>query len=396
MESGCEILIVGAGITGLAAARELSRRGYSGITIIEKEASTGAHASGRNSGVLHAGIYYPAGSNKAAYCVTGGRLMKEFCREKGLTLVESGKVIVPGSPDKDYLLDELKRRADSAGARSGIIGRKELLELEPHAAPVERALHSPDTAVIDPKEILTALKEELESSGVTIKFGTAFSGLKGSGTAATSTGDITFSRFINAAGAYADRVASAFGVGGEYKTLPFKGTYKKLVKERSGLVRGNIYPVPDLGNPFLGVHFTKSAHGDVYIGPTAIPAFGREEYGVLDDLSAESLSILFRDGVLLFANPDFRRAALTEIKKYSVDVLIKEARELLPELTRSDVEDTPKCGIRPQLVDWRTKKLVNDFVLVRDGDSLHVLNAISPAFTCSLAFAVHVADTLLA
>ena len=108
MESGCEILIVGAGITGLAAARELSRRGYAGITIIEKEVSTGAHASGRNSGVLHAGIYYPAGSNKAAYCVTGGRLMKEFCREKGLTLVESGKVVVPGSPDKDYLLDELK------------------------------------------------------------------------------------------------------------------------------------------------------------------------------------------------------------------------------------------------------------------------------------------------
>ncbi len=178
--------------------------------------------------------------------------MKEFCREKGLALVESGKVVVPGSPDKDYLLDELKRRADAAGARSEIIGRKELLRLEPHAALVERALHSPDTAVIDPKEILTRsgrariLRRHHKNSA------RPFPGSKGSRTAATSAGDITFSRFINAAGAYADRVASAFGVGGEYKTLPFKGTYKKLVKERAGLVRGNIYPSPTSGTRSSG------------------------------------------------------------------------------------------------------------------------------------------------
>lgn len=396
MESSCGVLIAGAGITGLTTARELLRRGVRDITIIEKEKDTGAHASGRNSGVLHAGIYYSPGTNKAAYCVRGARLMKEYCREKGLRLVENGKVIVPVNEGQDALLDELKRRADASGARSVIIDTKELLEIEPHAAPAARALYSPDTAVVDPKEILTALRGELEASGVRILFGTAFLGLKGTLTAVTSSGDIKFSRFVNAAGAFADKVADAFGVGREYRILPFKGTYKKLSQRSSGLVRGNVYPVPDLGNPFLGVHFTKSVHGDVYIGPTAIPVLGREEYGFMNDLSLESISILLRDGVLLLSNADFRRAALSEIRKYSGRTLYGEARGLVPALAPGDLVDTPKSGIRPQLVDWRTKKLVTDFVLVRDSDSLHVLNAISPAFTCSMAFASHIADTLLA
>jgi hypothetical protein len=133
----------------------------------------------------------------------------------------------------------------------------------------------------------------------------------------------------------------------------------------------------------------------VYIGPTAIPVLGREEYGFLDDLSLESLSILYRDGVMFFTNEGFRAAALTEIRKYSAGTLLKEARGLLPEISISDVEDTPKCGIRPQLVDWPAKKLVTDFVVIKEGDSLHILNAISPAFTCSMAFARHTVDTLL-
>ncbi len=395
MDRSCHTLIVGAGITGLTSARELLKRGVADICVIEKESAIGTHASGRNSGVLHAGIYYNPGTNKAKFCVEGNRKLKEFCKEKELTLKETGKVIVPDSEEKLGMLDELKRRADSSGAVSRIIDRKELLEIEPHAAPAKRALYSPNTAVIDSKEILAALKSELEESGkVRFLFGTSFECLRGTTIAVTSGGNITFEKFINAAGTFADRVAAAFGVGDQYKILPFKGTYKKLINGRAELVRGNIYPVPDLRNPFLGVHFTRSAHDDVYIGPTAIPVLGREEYGFADDLSAESLSILWRDAVLFFTNGAFRTAALTEIKKYSGEYFLKEARGLLPELKMSDLEDTPKTGIRPQLVDWQAKKLVMDFVVVKDGDSLHILNAISPAFTCSMAFAEYTIDTL--
>lgn len=396
MERTCRILIVGGGITGLTIARELLSRGADGILIIEKEGRLGAHASGRNSGVLHAGIYYSPGTNKARFSVEGNRLMKEYCRERGLGLEESGKVIVAGDDGKLEGLSELKRRADSSGAESRIIDDRELSEIEPHAARRGRALYSPNTAVISPLEILNSIKEELLASGkVDILFGTSFNAIKGSSTAVTSGGDVKFQKLVNSAGTFADRVAKSFGLGERYRILPFKGTYKKLTPEASHLVRGNIYPVPDLRNPFLGVHFTRGPDGDVYIGPTAIPALGREEYGFLDDLSAETLSILFRDSVLFFTNKSFRAAAFSEIRKYSRKYLYQEARRLVPELKEADLRDTPKAGIRPQLVDWTSKELVMDFLVLKEPGSIHILNAISPAFTCSMAFAKHAVDTLL-
>ncbi|MCZ6790280.1 MAG: L-2-hydroxyglutarate oxidase [Candidatus Dadabacteria bacterium] len=390
MEISCHTLIVGAGITGLTIARELIEEGVEDIVIIEKENSLGAHASGRNSGVLHAGIYYSPGTYKARFCVEGNRLMKEYCRENGLTLKETGKVIVTDEIRQDVLF-ELKKRADQSGAESIIIDQKQLREIEPYAAPSEKALYSPNTAVINPMEILVSIKEELESTRkVRFMFTTSFSGLRDSSIAITNQGSIRFKKFINAAGSFADKIAHSFGVGSQYKVLPFKGTYKRLVKKRSYLVRGNIYPVPDLRNPFLGVHFTRGVDGNVYIGPTAIPAFGREEYGFLNDLSIESLSILGRDILLFFTNDGFRAAAVSETKKYLRKYLLSEAQKLLPEVKMDDIQDTPKVGIRPQLVDWKSKELVMDFIVLKDGNSLHILNAISPAFTCSMAFAKHV------
>ncbi|HSE83890.1 MAG TPA: L-2-hydroxyglutarate oxidase [Thermodesulfobacteriota bacterium] len=399
---GCEILIVGAGITGLTIAHELLRRGVEDILIIEKENKLGAHASGRNSGVLHAGVYYTPGTLKAKFCVQGNRLMKEFCRQKGLTLRETGKVIVTKDESELERLYELKRRAEQSGARVRIIDGKELNDIEPYASTCEKAIFSPDTAVINPKEVLHTIAKELESSGkVRILYGTVFSRLKDVHTALTQDvefaqeGAIHFKKFINAAGAYADRVARSFGIGREYKILPFKGTYKVLIRERSFLVRGNVYPVPDLRNPFLGVHFTRGVDERVYIGPTAIPAFGRENYGVFDNLSLETLSILYRDGVLLFKDEGFRMNAASEIRKYSKRFFFEETKRLLKGLKLEDLEDTDKVGIRPQLVSWGEKKLVMDFLVVKDGDSLHVLNAISPAFTSSMAFAGYIADLFL-
>lgn len=392
----CQILIVGAGIIGLTIARELTRRGVGDIMILEKERVLGQHASGRNSGVLHAGMYYTPDTMKAKYCVDGNRMMKEFCREKNLTLHETGKVILATGPVEMEALYELKRRADLCGARASIIDNKKLHELEPYAADSEEALHSPDTAVIRPVEVLQALEAELIESGkVTIHYGTTFNRLDGDNQAQTSGGTIKFEKLINAAGAYADRIAHQCGLAKEYKLLPFKGTYKQVASERSFLVRSNIYPVPDLRMPFLGVHFTRSADGDILVGPTAMPAFGRENYGIFSGFDWESASILLRDAVLLFTDPVFRLNAMTEPRKYLKRFVYKGARRLLPELKPEDITDSTHVGMRPQLIHWSSRQLVMDFIVVNESNSLHILNPISPAFTTSLSFARDMADKLL-
>ncbi len=383
-----EILIVGAGIIGLTIANELVKAGFGDIVIIEKEPELGLHASGRNSGVLHAGIYYAPDSLKARSCLNGNRMMRDWCREKGLPLAESGKVIVTRTAEELPVLEELHRRALANGAKVDLIDERQLAEIEPNAKTVERALFSHYTAVVDPKTVLTSLKEELTGSGrVRMHFNCRLTGLKGSGTAVTNRGEIGFSRLVNAAGAWCDKVARLFGVGGRYRLIPFKGIYRQLRADSPCTVNGNIYPVPDIRNPFLGVHFTRSVHGQVYLGPTAIPAFGRENYGVLAGIDSEGFGILLEDLVMFLANPQFRSVAMTEPRKYIPSYFYRDAARLVKELSPADVEPSAKVGIRPQLVDWETKQLVMDFMVIAAGASLHVLNPISPAFTSSMDLA---------
>lgn len=383
-----EILIVGAGIIGLTIARELVRTGHGDIVIIEKEPELGVHASGRNSGVLHAGIYYSPDSLKARSCLNGNFQMRAYCKEKGLPLLESGKVIVTRTAAELPVLDELERRATANGAKVEMVDERQLAQIEPNAKTVERALFSHYTAVVDPKAVLKSLKKDLESSGrVRFHMGCRLTGLKGSGTAQTSLGEIGFNRFVNAAGAYCDKVAGFFGIGGKYRLIPFKGVYRLLRKEAPFTVNSNIYPVPDIRNPFLGVHFTRSVHGDVYLGPTAIPAFGRENYGILSGIDAEAFAIAYQDLVLFLSNPQFRNVALTEPVKYLPSAFYRDAARLVKELSPDDLVAASKVGIRPQLVDWETKQLVMDFLVVADGPSIHVLNPISPAFTSSMDLA---------
>ncbi|MEW6172656.1 MAG: L-2-hydroxyglutarate oxidase [Bacillota bacterium] len=396
MRDGCEILIIGGGIIGLSIARELLRRGAEDILLIEKEGAPGKHASGRNSGVLHAGVYYTPDTFKARFCVEGNRLLKEYCRERGLPLLETGKVIVAREEAEVSVLYELESRARANGIKVKLIDAAELKEIEPHAFTCEKALYSPDTAVVDPKKILQSLEREIISSGkATVSYSTAFRGLSKNGAVVSSKGRITFRKIVNAAGAYSDIVAHAFGLGGEYRILPFKGTYKRLHPEAHHLVNGSIYPVPDLRNPFLGVHFTRGVYGEVGIGPTAIPAFGRENYGILRGMGLECFNILYRDAVLLFTNPSFRSAALTEVRRYCGNTLLREAKRLVPEVKDKQIIASNKVGIRPQLVNWKKKTLVMDFVILEDGNAVHVLNAISPAFTSSAPFAKFVVEKLL-
>ena len=382
------ILIVGGGIIGLTIARELILTGYDNITVIDKEEDLGKHASGRNSGVLHAGIYYTPDSLKAKSCLNGNFLMRQYCKEKALPLLETGKVIVTRNENELSALRELYQRATANGAKVEIIDQKQLSEIEPNAKTFQNAIFSHYTAVVDPKKVVLSLEADLIASGkVQFLLGCAFQSVRGSSTAITSLGEIGFNHFINASGAHCDRVARAFGIGLHLRMIPFKGIYKKLIKNKAHLVRGNIYPVPDIRNPFLGIHFTRNVHGEVYLGPTAIPAFGRENYGILEGIDKEGLSILYRDAILFFTNPKFRDVALKEPRKYLTPFFFNSAARLVKDLHPRDIETAEKVGIRAQLVDWGKKELVMDFLVQQEGNTTHVLNPVSPAFTSSMDLA---------
>jgi L-2-hydroxyglutarate oxidase LhgO len=388
-----DVLVVGGGIIGLTLARALVARGVGSVTVLEKEDELGRHASGRNSGVLHAGIYYAPDSRKARTCLAGNFLMRAYCKEKGLPLLECGKVIVAREEPELPALDELQRRATANGAKVEMIDERRLAEIEPSAYTTGRALYSHYTAVVDPRAVLARLRTDLEASGrARVLTGVTFLRPDGPGSVLTSSGSFAYGRLVNAAGAHCDEVARRFGVGEHYRLIPFKGIYRKLRKDARLRVNGNIYPVPDPRNPFLGVHFTRSVHGDVYLGPTAIPAFGRENYGVLQGVGSEGLRILAEDVVLFFRNAGFRSVAFSETRKYIPAYLHRDAARLVKGFDPSEVEPADKVGLRPQLVDWRTKQLVMDFVVERAGDTLHVLNPISPAFTSAMELARQIAE----
>lgn len=386
-----EFLIVGAGIVGLTLAKELIEQGVDKVTIIEKESQLGLHASGRNSGVLHAGIYYPPQTLKAQLCLKGNLLLQEYCKERNLPLIHSGKVIVARNESELPALIDLHDRAQQNGAKVELIDEVQLAKYEPNAKTFQKALYSHYTAIVDNKAILNALQQDLlRTNRVSMMFNTRFDKMKNEFTASTSSGDIRFKQFINSAGAHADTIAHHCNVGKEYYLIPFKGIYQKLIPQQAHLVNGNIYPVPNLGNPFLGVHFTKNISGDAYVGPTAIPAFGRENYGLLRGMNSEMWKIILNEMILYCVNPEFRKVAHEEPRKYISKYFYQDAKKLVKELRPEWLMRASKVGIRPQLINIRNKKLMMDFLVVKDKHALHILNAISPAFTSSMAFAKYI------
>jgi L-2-hydroxyglutarate oxidase LhgO len=397
--NSANVLVCGAGIVGLTLARELLARGVEGLTLLESEAELGRHASGRNSGVLHAGVYYAADSLRAKTCLAGNRLMRAYCEEKALPLYKTGKVIVAKDENDIPAMDVLLQRAEANGTPIRAIDARELAELEPLARTAgNRALYSPETAVVDPKSILASLKSDLLRSGkVTLLERTAFLRPHAARKVLTTRGAMGFTTFVNTAGLNSDRVAHSFGLGLEYAVVPFKGIYKQFVSPRAELVRGNIYPVPDIRNPFLGVHFTRGATGRVYLGPTAIPALGRTNYSLFGGISLKELPSFCRImGSMFVRNSAFRSLALREPRKYLPSFFYKDARELVKELRQVEIRDCDKTGIRLQLVDRANLTLIMDFLSVRDEISFHVLNAVSPGFTSSMALARFLADELCA
>ena len=373
-----DYLIVGAGIIGLTIAHELlNKKPNVSICIIDKEHDVAQHSSGRNSGILHAGFYYTSDSQKAKHCLQGNLLMKQFCLENGIEVKSTKKLVVTNNEEELIQLHEIKRRADANGVQTELISEAEALAIEPNVSTYKEALYSPLTASVNPIEVSQKLKEKLQERGVVFIFNTPFS----------KTLNVKYSYLINAAGLYADKIAQAYGLAKEYTLLPFKGIYMKVSNGKVP-TKINIYPVPDLKFPFLGVHYTITSGGDIKIGPSASPAFWRENYSNFSKFNLkEFFEIVMINLKLIVTNSfNYRNLALREVKYYWSKNLIKAAEKMVKNPLGSTYEKK-KPGIRAQLYNKKTNLLVTDFIIEHTNNSTHVLNIISPGFTCSFSLA---------
>lgn len=388
-----DFLVIGGGIIGINVARKLKQRFSSAsVTVIEKEADSDVHASGRNSGVLHAGFYYTSDSLKARFTKEGNRLLTEFCESYEIPINKCGKLVVAINEAEDKVLDELLKRAKKNDVSLEEINVEDVHRIEPRAKTYRRALYSPTTASVDPRMVISLMKREIQREGVCIQYDAGYLG-KVNNKIKTTKGLYQAGYVINTAGLYADKIANGFGFSQNYAILPFKGLYLKS-EEPAGAYRTNIYPVPDLKNPFLGVHFTVQVDGRVKIGPTAIPALWREQYARLSNFKLqEFIDITFRSiGLLMKSDFDFRRLAFCEVMKYSRRHMVQLAQTLVPDTPVDAFKQWANPGIRAQLVDLRQRKLEMDFVLEGDDKSMHVLNAVSPGWTCSIPFSQYIVD----
>ena len=386
-----DFLIVGGGVIGVNLALQAKKRYPDAVvTLIEKEADCGEHASGRNSGVLHAGFYYTADSLKARLTRDGNRQLTEYCAERNLGINHCGKLVVAKNADELPVLDELLVRARHNGVELQDISAAEAAEIEPRVRTYQRALFSPATASVDPREVMGAFVADARRSGVRILNGTRYLGVR-TGGVSTTQGDIDTGYVINAAGLYADRVARDFGFAENYRILPFKGLYL-YANDTSAPLRTNIYPVPDLRNPFLGVHHTVTLDGHTKIGPTAIPCFWREHYRGFQNFNFREFAEVVRREAGLFMRNDFgfRKLAWEEMQKIYRPRIVALAAELISGIQLGHYTRWGAPGIRAQLLDTRTQKLEMDFRMEGDNRSFHILNAVSPAFTCAMSFSEYV------
>lgn len=390
-----DFLVIGGGVVGITIAMELRRRHPDcSVTVLEKERAAGMHASGRNSGVLHAGFYYTADSLKARFCREGNAALRAWCAERRIPVNHCGKLVVARDEGDLAGVDELGNRAERNGVELQRITAAEARQIEPRVRTFERALFSPTTSTVDPAVVMRSLTAAAADMGVDVRTRCGYRSRTADGVR-TTTGELSAGYIVNSAGLYADRVAWDYGFAQGYRMLPFKGLYLYSA-ELPDAFKTCIYPVPDLRNPFLGVHLTVAADGHAKIGPTAIPAFWREHYhGMARFRIREMAAVVSVEARLLVrAGFNFRGLALEEVRKYWRPYLVAQARCLADGIRERDYRRWGHPGIRAQLLDTRNRTLVMDFLLQGDKRSMHVLNAVSPAFTCSMPFAAYVCDEI--
>ena len=396
LSSTYDVAVIGGGLVGLATAYRLTeRRPGLRVVLFEKEHAPAQHQSGRNSGVLHAGLYYPPGSRKARLCRVGKLQMEAFCEAEGLPFVRSGKTVVAVTEAERPRLATLASRAEANGVVAVRLGPDGIREHEPHAAGVE-GLWVAETGVTDFPAVARRIAEILRARGVEIATSAeALRGREGLGgvTVESGVGTTGARVLVNAAGLWADRVAQAFGVTPGVRLVPFRGEYAELRPEAAHLVRGLIYPVPDPSFPFLGVHLTRGVHGVVDAGPSAALAFAREGYRFSTLRLRELADTLGYAGFRALARRHWRMGLGEMGRSVSRRAFARAAQRLVPGLTPSDLVPAPS-GVRAQAV-YPDGSLADDFVIETTRRAVHVINAPSPAATAAFAIGDEIASLAL-
>jgi L-2-hydroxyglutarate oxidase len=390
-------VVVGAGVVGLSVARSLQRAEPGRpVIVLEKESGPAAHQTGHNSGVIHSGLYYKPGSLKARLAVSGAAALKAYCVEKGVDFDVPGKLVVATSRRE---LDQLDRLLE-LGRRNGVPARRvsaeEIAEREPHLRALA-AIEVASTGRVDYRDVAAALSRDVVDGGGEVRTGVSVRSVTNVGTTARVhlvDDDLEAERVAVCAGLHSDRIARASGLDPQIRILPFRGEYSELIPDRAFLVSGLVYPVPDPDLPFLGVHLTRGIDGTVHIGPNAVPALAREGYSWSDVVPRDVWESLSFPGSWRLARKYGPTGAREIIRSITGRALVKAAQPMLPELRVDDVRKSGS-GVRAQAVT-RTGDLVDDFLFLRAGAVLHVLNAPSPAATACLPIGEHIAHELTA
>ena len=385
-----DYIVIGAGIVGISLGLAiLERSPKKKVLIIDKESKPGVHASGRNSGVLHAGFYYSPDSLKAKFCRLGNLELKNFCKENNIPILETGKVVVCQSKSDVSKLEDLFRRGVANGVDIEILDKTELNKIEPAAKTIDKFIWSPTTAVGNPKLVISQLAEKFIKSGGKFQFNCSAKLVSANDQVLIETiyGTYSAASIINSAGAYAANLARQVNVGNQYVCLPFLGAYKK-----SKLVDSNprrlVYPVPNPINPFLGVHTTNTLNGEIKIGPTAFPVIGKEQYKLSNGFNGSEFLEFYKAAKALFNSDsvDLIGLAREEFVKLFTKPLLNKTNKLTNSLNSNKQWSKYPAGIRAQIINLETKTIEMDYIVQSDKNVVHILNAVSPGWTSAIPF----------
>ena len=379
--------IIGAGIVGLSVALKLQNSGNN-VLVLDKETSPGKHQSGRNSGVIHSGIYYNPNSFKSNLCIRGRELLLEFLDEESIPFRLEGKIVVDNDINK---LSSLEERATQLSMENvKVLEKSDILKLEPYCK-FDTALHVPQAGVVDYGVVTRKLASKFQSLGGTIEYFQKIKSIKTNNglKILESNNSIFHSEFlINCAGLYSDNIAKLDNIEPELRIIPFRGEYFTIAKEKSHLVNNMIYPIADPDLPFLGIHLTKTVDNKIEAGPNAVLAFAKEGYDWSKINISEFSKTIFYPGMWKLGRRYFTTGISEMYRSLNKDVFLREILKYIPDITKKDL--TPRnAGVRAQAVG-KEGSLIDDFVFERKEQSLHVLNAPSPAATASLAIGEHI------
>jgi len=389
-----DVVVVGGGIIGLATSMKLTQDFPNlKVAVLEKEKEVAQHQTGHNSGVIHAGIYYAPGSQKANFCSTGGKLLRDFCDEYGIAYDMCGKLIVATDDSEVPQLEELFKRGTENGAQGlRMVNQEEIKDIEPYSAGV-KAILSPNTGIIDYFEVSQAYATRMRENGGDLLTNVEVISIENKDNLVyinTTSGTVVAKYVLNCAGLHADTVARMMGVDVGVKIVPFRGEYFSIIPEKEHMVKGLIYPVPDPSMPFLGVHFTRRINGSVEAGPNAVLAFAREGYKKTDVNLKDTLGTLSYSGFWKMSAKYWKVGMHEQYRSLVKGVFVKSLQKLMPEITGDDLGDSG-AGVRAQVID-SNGGLLQDFAIEASANAIHVLSAPSPGATSSLTISEYIVD----